>query len=313
MNRTDRLLAIVLELQAKGWQRAEDLAKTFEISKRTIYRDMEALAESGVPIISSPGQGYSLMAGYFLPPLSFNTDEAIVLLLGADYMAQNFDAQYSRAARSTMSKIEAVLSPKLREDVSDLKKRMRFTSVLSESNQEPPELLAQLRRAIVECRTIRFEYHARFSDAPHSVREADPYALVNYEHRWYIRAYDHYRKDVRNFRLERMEQVRVLDKVFTPVPEITSSAASDGERSLTVRVLFSPEVARWVREERSFFTVSEEDCPEGLLVTLRVRLEDEIVHWLLGWGAGAHVLEPESLRQRLAEEARRMVEQYQKS
>jgi len=59
MNRTDRLLAIVLELQAKGWQRAEDLAAIFEISKRTIYRDMQALAESGVPVVSSEGQGCS--------------------------------------------------------------------------------------------------------------------------------------------------------------------------------------------------------------------------------------------------------------
>src|SRR6185369_16491558 len=99
MNRTDRLLAIVLELQAKGWQRAEDLAETFEISKRTIYRDMDALAESGVPVVSSPGQGYSLIEGYFLPPVHFSPDEAIMLLLGAEFMAQSFDAQYRSAAR----------------------------------------------------------------------------------------------------------------------------------------------------------------------------------------------------------------------
>ena len=93
MNRTDRLLAIVLELQGKGHQRAEDLAETFETSKRTIYRDMLALGEAGVPIVSIPGRGYSLMQGYFLPPLSFTTDEATMLLLGSDLMAHNFDAQ----------------------------------------------------------------------------------------------------------------------------------------------------------------------------------------------------------------------------
>jgi predicted DNA-binding transcriptional regulator YafY len=219
MNRTDRLLAIVLELQAKGWQRAEDLAKTFEISKRTVYRDMLALAESGVPVVSSPGQGYSLMEGYFLPPLSFSTDEAVTLLLGADYMAQNFDAEYRTAARSTISKIEVVLSHRLRDDVSDLKRRMRFISVLSLSRQEPPELLAQIRRAIVQRRTIRFEYHARVSEEPHTVREGDPYSLVNYNRRWYVRAYDHLRQDIRSFRLVRMEQVKVLERVFTPLPD----------------------------------------------------------------------------------------------
>src|SRR5437667_11404918 len=100
MNRTGRLLAIVLELQGKGKQRAEDLARTFETSKRTIYRDIEALCEAGVPLISIPGRGYSLMEGYFFPPLSFTTDEATMLLLGSDCMAQNFDAHYRLAAQA---------------------------------------------------------------------------------------------------------------------------------------------------------------------------------------------------------------------
>ena len=110
MNKTDRMLAIVLELQGKGKQRAEDLAATFETSKRTIYRDIQALGQAGVPLVSTPGQGYALMKGYFLPPLSFTTEEAIMLLLGSDYMAQNFDAQYRAAAESAGRKIESVLS-----------------------------------------------------------------------------------------------------------------------------------------------------------------------------------------------------------
>src|SRR6185295_20274165 len=100
MNRTDRLLAIVLEIQAKKQVRAKDLAATFEVTKRTIYRDIAALSESGVPIVAIPGQGYSLVEGYFLPPLTFNSDEAIMLLLGADFVAQNFDAQYRSAAQA---------------------------------------------------------------------------------------------------------------------------------------------------------------------------------------------------------------------
>ena len=77
MNRTDRLLAIVLELQGKGHQRAEDLAETFETSKRTIYRDIQALGQAGVPLISTPGRGYSLMKGYFLPPLSRSEERRV--------------------------------------------------------------------------------------------------------------------------------------------------------------------------------------------------------------------------------------------
>src|SRR5947207_15723481 len=138
MNRTDRLLAIVLELQGKGKQRAEDLARTFETSKRTIYRDIEALCEAGVPLISIPGQGYSLMKGYFLPPLSFTTDEATMLLLGSDFMARSFDAQYRSAALSASRKIENVLPEKLREEVHYLQSSIRF--VTADAMERPTEM-----------------------------------------------------------------------------------------------------------------------------------------------------------------------------
>ena len=98
MNRTDRLLAIVLELQGRDRVTAEDLARTFEVTKRTIYRDIAALNESGVPVVSAAGQGYWLMEGYFLPPVSLSPDEAIMLVLGSEVMAQSFDAQYQAAA-----------------------------------------------------------------------------------------------------------------------------------------------------------------------------------------------------------------------
>src|SRR5260370_15756580 len=113
MNRTDRILAIILELQGKGRQRAEDLAETFETSKRTIYRDILALGEAGVPVLSIPGRGYSLMKGYFLPPLSFTTDEATMLLLGSDLMAQSFDAHYPAAAIPAIRTINVLLPQNL--------------------------------------------------------------------------------------------------------------------------------------------------------------------------------------------------------
>ena len=91
MNRTDRLLAIVLELQANGATRAEDLARRFETSKRTIYRDIQALCEAGVPVVAVEG-GWRVDEGYFLPPVAFTVDEATLLLLGVDAISPSFDA-----------------------------------------------------------------------------------------------------------------------------------------------------------------------------------------------------------------------------
>ncbi|MBA3943488.1 MAG: YafY family transcriptional regulator [Herpetosiphonaceae bacterium] len=314
MNRTDRLLAIVLELQAKRRQRAEDLAATFEISKRTVYRDIQALCEAGVPVVAAPGQGYSLVEGYFLPPLRFTSDEAMMLLLGSDVMAQNFDAAYRLAAQSAERKIRAVVPERLREQVDALREQIRFIIPPTALQTATVAVLADLRRAINERRTVRFRYTARFGADDTTgppIREADPYALVQVSGVWHLVAYCHLRQDRRNFRLERMQQLTLLTRTFEPPEQLELEQSSiDPARSVVVRVLFSPAVARWVREARSFFVVGEEERTDGLLLTLHVRQEREVLQWVLGWGASAQVLEPATLRQMVVDEVKRLQQLY---
>ena len=316
MNRTDRLLSLIVELQAKKWQRAEDLAETFEVSKRTIYRDMMALMESGVPVISSPGQGYALDEGYFLPPLSFNADESIVLLLGTDFMQQTFDAQYQSAAHSATSKIRAVLSQRLRDEVDDLQTSMRFIAVNPLDATTRPETLQQLRRAIIQHRTVRLDYHTRFTTnqdvaGSKTTRDVDPYALVHLDNAWYVSGYCHLRHDTRNFRLDRIDRLQVLSTSFTRPDNFHLGPKPPSEKDVTARVLFKPDVARWVQEDPFFYVINMETQADGLLVTLRVRQESDLMQWLLGWGSNVRVLEPASLQQRLAAELATTLLQYQ--
>ncbi len=313
MNRTDRLLAILLELQRKGSRRAEDLAATFETSKRTIYRDIQALSESGVPIVSRAGVGYSLLEGYFLPPVSFSADEATMLLLGVDFVAQNFDAQYRDAATSAGRKIEAVLSEKLRSEVEYLRSSIAFVAPVTLASGESASFLPQLRRAIIERRTIRFDYHTRYSQdgrAARNTREADPYAMLHYGDAWYLIGYCHLRHDIRNFRLDRMSKPRLLDKTFDRPSNFRLERPVDDQRNLKVVALFSHEAAPWVRESRPYYIDSTEEIADGLLVTMRVHVENEIFQWLFSWGSQVRVLEPESLRRRLIAEAGKILESY---
>ncbi len=307
MNRTDRLLAIILELQAQGHMRAEDLGAVFETSKRTIYRDMQALAEAGVPIVSMTGQGYSLVEGYFLPPLRFSPEEAIMLLLGSDSIAHSFDEHFRRAAASASRKIEAVLPEPLRNEVREVQDSVML--IVDAANERESEWLRQLRRAILERRRVRFRYHARSREGAAQTREADPYGLVNFGGAWYLVAHDQLRHDLRHFRLERMEALVPLDKRFARPADFRMEPRNlDRDRPLVVRVLFDQEVARWVCEARNFFVTQEEDTPDGLLVTLRVREVDDVLPWLLGWGGRVHVLEPDAVRQRLIDAAQAILE-----
>ncbi len=326
MSHTDRLLAIVLELQAHRWRRAEDLARTLETSKRTIYRDLVALGQAGVPLISTPGRGYTLVEGYFLPPVSFTADEATILSLGADVMAQSFDAQYRAAAQSAASKITAALPERLRVDVAALRERILVGADGAALQPEVAATLRALRGAVIACQRVRFRYYTRYrstnganlADADNDDdtplwREADPYSLARIRGAWYLNAYCHLRKDRRNFRLERIEGLTLLDQRFSPPagrerrpqrPDVT-----EGDEA---RIQFDAQAARWARESPSFFTTAQEETADGgLLVTLRVRRLDEIIQWLLGWGSHARVLSPPALHQRIRDEAAATLLLYQ--
>lgn len=314
MNRTDRLLGVLLELQRRKRVRAEDLAAHFETSKRTIYRDIQALCETGVPIIAQAGLGYSLVEGYFLPPLSFSVAEATMVLLGSAFAAQSFDAQYREAAYSANRKIEAVLPAPQREEVNYLQDSIALVAPERTGQGMAKGFLSQLRRAIIERKTVQFHYHTRYpqngADA-RNTREADPYGLVHYNGAWYLMSFCHLRRAIRNFRLDRMTDLKLIEKTFKRPANFKMEPPKDNARQFMVQVLFDAEVTPWVKEARGFYMTEMKDTPYGLLVTLQLHSEDEVIPWLLSWGYHVRVIEPQSIRQRIAEEAQKIVQNYQ--
>lgn len=238
-----------------------------------------------------------------------------MLLLGSDFMARNFDAQYRAAARSASRKIEGVLPETLRDDVHYLQSNIRFLGAGTDPDSREHELLQQIRRALLDRNTVRFCYHTRHrsdeQSGPHT-READPYSLVYLFGAWHLVAYCHMRLDIRNFRLDRMENLKLLPRTFTrPTTVSIGQSERDQQRTITVRVLFDREIARWVHEGRSYYVTSEEETEDGLLVTLMIRQPSEILSWLLSWGSRVRIIEPASLREILAEEAQAMLQKYQ--
>jgi predicted DNA-binding transcriptional regulator YafY len=311
MNRTDRLLALVLEIRLRGSVRAEDLAKTFSTSKRTIYRDIQALSEAGVPIVSMMGQGYQLGEGYFLPPLAFTHDEATLLVLGLSAIDKSFDKDYRQKVEDARRKILGVLSENTRTHVDFLEQRLMLGSpqVLPPSELEALQLL---RRAILLGQTVQFRYFTRYpGDGKVSLRQADPYGLACLNNIWYMTGYCHLRKDRRIFRLSRMEVLTLTAKHFQHPPDyhIQDSAQRD-DLIIEVQVLFNEEVLPWVNEESLFFIERKEPHEDGMLVTLRVRHIDEVFQWVLSWGAQARVLAPLELQERLKAEAHNLLKNY---
>ncbi|MDR4950370.1 helix-turn-helix transcriptional regulator [Neobacillus cucumis] len=315
MNKTDRLLAIVLELQRKEVVRAEDLATLFETSVRTIYRDIQALSEAGVPIIGAPGTGYSLMKGYFLPPISFTVPEAVSLLIGTDFIEQRFDDDYRIKAQGARGKIEAILPESVRNETSRVRKAIRLLISDKQVKQsKEKEYLEKIRRAIIDERKISFHYAKRLADSDgnrHSFRTVAPYGLVLVQGSWMLVARCDLRQDIRHFRLSRMMELIDLGERFElPTHFNLREYTPPDDRHLLVRLLFNHDIADKVKESNNHYIEDMEEHQDGLHVILRVRQLEELLQWVLGWGAAAIVLEPESLRNRIREEAQKMFKRY---
>ncbi len=305
MNRIDRLFAILLVLQKRDVVRAEDLAARFEISKRTVYRDVAALSEMGVPVISLPGEGYGLMPGYFLPPLLFTADEVAALVLGAQWLAQQATGRLPAATAEALAKLTHVLPKATLQEVERLTSILRFYVTNTPFDLHDP-LLATLQEAINDQQAVRILYHSLSNDA-HTERVIEPAMLTLGNGAWYVEAYCRLRQDRRSFRLSRIEAYTLLTQSFTkPAPARTILPKTK------VVVRFTAAAARWVRERQHYSFVEERGVSEGsdqsIEMVYQVDALYEIQSWLFGWGAQAEVLAPIALRTAIATDARKLWE-----
>lgn len=315
MNKTDRMLAIILELQRKRMLRAEDLAERFETSIRTIYRDVQALSEAGVPIIGAPGTGYSLMEGYFLPPISFTVEEAVTLLIGTDFIEQRFDQDYGIQAQNSRKKLEGVLPESVRSEADRARQIFRLLrDCETETDLREKAAIKTIRQAILEEHKLSFKYtkpDAEEGGSRQSLRSVVPHGLVLMAGVWILIAYCELRQAIRHFRLSRIEGLTIIEgKYRLPHDFQLLDYIPKDDRSILIRVQASSVIAGQVKESKSYYIESMLENEQGMLVTLRVRTLNEVWKWVLGWGAEIEVLEPDALREKVQEEARLMLSRY---
>ncbi|MGG4217095.1 YafY family protein [Paenibacillus jamilae] len=314
MNKTDRMLAILLELQRKDILRAEDLAAIFETSVRTIYRDIQALSESGVPIVGAPGIGYSLMEGYFLPPVSFTVEEAVALLIGTDFVEQKFDTDYGIKAQASRRKIEAILPEDVRREVSQVRTTIRLLAVGKGTDPREKTYLETLRLAVLNKRKVRFGYSKKLPEADgnrQSVRVVAPYGLVLLHGSWVLIGQCELRHQLRHFRLSRMDELIMLeDNYQLPHDFNLQDYKQTDDRHVNVHIQARSGIVDKIKEANHFYMESMEEREDGIHVFLRVRHPEEILSWILGWGADVVVVEPESLRKRVRAEVEKMLKCY---
>ncbi|RYZ30967.1 MAG: YafY family transcriptional regulator [Chitinophagaceae bacterium] len=204
MNRIDRLFGILTLLQSKKFVSAESIAERFEISVRTVYRDVKALGEGGIPVSFETGKGYFIVQGYFLPPVSFSSEEANALLL-METMVRGFaDKSIHTHYSSALQKIKAVLRSSQKESIEFLQSNMKMQ--LPECFVNDYDYLSVLQTAISDKIVIDLEYKNNKSEI--SKRRVEPIGLVFYAFSWHLIAWCHLRGEYRDFKVARILKVK---------------------------------------------------------------------------------------------------------
>ena len=168
MNRIDRLSAILIQLQSRRLVKAQQIADKFSISLRTVYRDVHALQEAGVPVIGEAGTGYSLMEGYKLPPVMFNADEATALLTAAKLMQSKTDASSSRYYTSALDKIKAVLRLAEKDHIEEIDEHIAVVQHPAIRYEPPEDLHLQSILKAISKNIVAQDRRVRRHDRPPS-------------------------------------------------------------------------------------------------------------------------------------------------
>jgi len=288
----------------------EQIAEKFGVSRRTIFRDFNVLQEINVPITWDKYAGYGMMKGYKIPPLMFTSKELATVMVGLNFVKSQIDYGLVEDAEGVELKIKNVLP----HDLSEF-----MTSLSNRTIVDPYQKYGAIKRdggdwyllssAISQEHRVEFQYETAKGEI--KTRKVDPYILVFFEDHWNMIGKSHLRGDVRNFRLERMSEVRILNEEIQSKQKIDVEALifRSDEREQKIMVVLDDAVANRFKANlpAKIFRESRENVK-------KIRIEfnfdnlDFINEWLLQFGASLNVEAPDELKEKRTDLLSRMLE-----
>lgn len=217
MNSSERRMKLILLLQQSNQRiTVDDIAEKFGVSRRTVFRDFNSLSEMNVPVTWDKYNGYGIMRGYKIPPLMFTSKELATIMVGLNFVKSQVDKKLIEDAKGVELKIKEVVPEELLEFMESLEERTVVDPYLNFGAQkmEGGDWYV-ISNAISENQSIEFDYRTK-SDEESNRRKIDPYLLVFYRDHWNVIGHSHKRDAVRNFVLDRISNIRILDENFVP-------------------------------------------------------------------------------------------------
>jgi len=306
MNRIDRLTAIILLLQG-GKRTAGEIAHRFEVSRRTILRDIQALCEMGVPVAAESGAlgGYTLMPDYTLAPLSLTFRETLLLRLALSSVAQLSDTPFKQERESLLAKMQALMPAQHQHDTDHLLETIRL-DVPAHVYATP--FIEQLLESARNGQWLAVSYRSERGASQQTILPRHIYSSTGF---WYCEAYSHERREERTYRVDRFVDVRTTqppEQVEPLPPSLPYGHPSHPE----VRILLTARGMLAMERDPHLGDVIQPYGEDGGLLCFRCPPDryDWLVHTILGLENDAEALAPDSLRQRIQQAAQTIARRY---
>ncbi|MCH5342112.1 MAG: YafY family transcriptional regulator [Acetatifactor sp.] len=297
----NRLIGIIYILLKKGTVTAGELAERFEVSTRTIYRDVEHLSMAGIPVYTSKGKngGISLTEQFVLDKLMVSDEEQQRILTALASLQETGASEEGEILKKLGDFFKAEPVNWVSIDFSDWSGRHK-------------ELFEQIRESILGRRVMEFDYYGRYGEM--TKRTVEPVQLLFKDYTWYVRAYCRNRNAMRLFKVYRMKRVKVLEEIYA-MRNIPLQEPEDQMRTYTEEEM--PEVVVWIdgREAYRVYDRFEEEeitrLPDGNFeIRMRYVLDDWVYGMILSFGPSARVIGPEFVREEIARRIGEMKELY---
>jgi predicted DNA-binding transcriptional regulator YafY len=315
----ERLLRLDHRIRAGRCGSAADIAKEFEVSARTIQRDLDLLRDRmGAPLEFDRAKQRWIYTdkSYALPAIQMTEGELVAILLAERLIRQYRGAPFEQRLRSAFDKIVQTLPEQVSVDLSALSDAYSFE--IGPVSEIDARVFDALSKAASNHRRLELTYFTQ-SRGEENVRRIDPYHIHNYRGDWYVIAFDHLRHKVLDFRLDRIRSFRETGDRFTVAAGFDINAYLSegftmvrGEKKYTIELEFDAYQARWMRERQQWHPTEErEELPDGRLL-LRMRLGglDAVVRFVLQYGGHVVVRKPARLRRMIQQEILKLSELY---
>jgi len=317
MNRIDRLTAILIQLQSKKIVKAEEIAKRFEISLRTVYRDVKALMEAGVPIGSEAGTGYFIVDGYHLPPVMFSQDEASAMMMAGKLVERMTDQSVRTAFDGALLKIKSVLNEAQKDHLESLQDHIEVLRPRMSLPAQSGNFLTDLQKAVAGKQVVYIDYFSN-NQNEQTQRKIEPIGLFYYSAAWHLIAWCRLRNGFRDFRCDRIKELKETGEIFEPrsistMQEYFNSLQQANTEMKSATILFDKKEARYVNNSRHYFGfVSEEEVDGQVRMKFLTTDFQMVARWLLSYGRGIEIESPEELKNIVLQLVEELQEHYLK-